>query len=157
MNYYALPISLGKVINGKRINDEIDIKESIHQNINVILRSFMLSYRYDSTFGCVLNNYQASTPPQNMTERVWREKMREDIQHNLKDMLTRYETRVDVRDVFVNMVRGIGKNNAVVNVQVQVSGNLSLGRREKFHYPDSEVSPDAQEVFPLNIPVGKMK
>lgn len=157
MNYYALPISLGKVIKGKHIDDEIDIKESIHQNINVILKSYMLSYRFDPTYGCVLNNYHASTPPQNMPERVWREKMREDIQNNLKDMLARYETRVDVRDVFINMVRGRGKRNSTVNVQVQVSGSLTLGRREKFHYPDSEVSPDAQEVFPLNIPVGKMK
>lgn len=157
MDYYAIPISLGKVITGKHIDDEVDIRESIHQNINLMLKSFFLSYRFDPTFGCVMNKYQASTPPQNVSERVWREKMRNDIQQNLKDMLSRYETRVDVRDVFINMVRGRGKRNATVNVQVQVSGNLTLGRREKFHYPDSEVSPDAQEVFPLNIPVGKMK
>ncbi len=157
MNYYPLPIPLGKIINGKNIHNEVDIRESIHQNINLILRSFFLSYRFDPGFGCVMNKYQASTPPQNLSERVWREQMRNHIQLNLQDMLSRYETRVDVREVFVNMVRGEGKNRATVNVQVQVTGDLTLGRREKFKYPDSEVSPDAQEVFPLNIPVGKMK
>ena len=157
MDYYAIPISLGKVINGKHIHEEVDVRESIHQNINLMLKSFFLSYRYDPGYGCVMNKYQASTPPQNVSERVWREQIRNEIQLNLKDMLVRYETRVNVRDVFINMVRGRGANRATVGVQVQVSGNLTLGRREKFHYPDSEVAPDAQEVFPLNIPVGKMK
>jgi hypothetical protein len=33
---------------------------------------------------------------------------------------------------------------------------MTLGRREKFNYPDSEVSEEAMEVLPLMIPVGKL-
>ncbi len=156
MDYYAIPIKLGEITRGKHLVGHVDVRNSIHQNINLILRTFSLSYRFDPTFGCVMNKYQAATPPQNMPERIWREKMREDIQNNLKDMLQRYETRINVKDVFIDMRKPTRGDKAIVNVKVQITGNLTLGRREKFNYPDSEVSEEAMEVLPLMIPVGKL-
>ncbi|MFT5183439.1 MAG: phage baseplate assembly protein W [Flavobacteriales bacterium] len=156
MNYYTMPIKLGEITKGKHLSGQVDIRESIHQNINLILRTFTLSYRFDPSFGCVMNKYQAATPPQNIPERMWREKMREDIQNNLKDMLQRYETRINVKDVFIDMRKPSRGDKAIVNVRVQIIGNMTLGRREKFNYPDSEVSEEAMEVLPLMIPVGKL-
>jgi hypothetical protein len=40
-------------------------------------------------------------------------------------------------------------------VKVDVFGQLTLGRKEQFHYPDNEVDDDAKEAFPLVIPVGR--
>ncbi len=156
MDYYAIPIKLGEITKGKQLAGALDIRESIHQNVNLILRTFSLSYRFDPSFGCIMNKFQAATPPQNLPERIWREKMREDIQENLKDMLQRYETRIKVKDVFIDMRRPHRGDKATVNVKVQIIGNLTLGRREKFNYPDSEVSEEAMEVLPLMIPVGKL-
>lgn len=157
MNYYSIPINLSEISRGKRHEGEVDLRESIHQNINLILRTFSLSYRFDPSFGCVLNKYQAATPPQKIPERIWREQMRESIQKNMKDMLMRYETRIHVKDVFIDMKKSRGRNKSVVNVKVQITGNLTLGRKEHFHFPDSEVSPEAQELLPLMIPIGKLK
>lgn len=154
---YPIPLDLAQVTRGKRVAIEEDVKKSIHQNINLILKTMSLSYRFDPSFGSILNKFQAATPPQKVPERIWREQMRESIQKNLKDMLRRYETRIRVKDVYIDMKKPKRGDKAIVNVQVMIDGHLMLGRKENFHYPDSEVSEEAQEVFPLMIPVGKMK
>lgn len=152
---YTIPIALGEVTRGRVLKQEADLKKSIHQNINLILRSLNLSYSYDPSFGSLMNKFQAATPPQRLPERLWRDEMRDAIQKNLKLMLSKYETRIDVKDVYVDLKKSTGRDKAKMNVRIQISGNLSLGRKEKFHYPDSMVSDEAQEVFPLMIPVGK--
>lgn len=158
MNYYSIPLRLDQIVRGTRKDEEVELRLAIHQNIRMILKAFSLSYRYDPTFGCVMNKYHASTPPQKQSERIWRESMRESIQENLKDMLQRYETRVRVQDLIIDMrPQKKSSHNAVMLVKVQISGQLTLGRKENFKYPDSEVSDDAKEVFPLMIPVGKGK
>ncbi len=157
MNYYTLPLNLAEITQGKRQEGEADLRLSIHQNINLILRTFCLSYRFDPSFGSVLHKFQAATPPQKIPERLWRSQMRETIQKNLKDMLMRYETRIQVKDVFIHMNKPKGSNKSIVNVRVQITGNLALGRKEQFHYPDSEVSSEAQEILPLMIPIGTLK
>ena len=157
MNYYPIPLNLADVTRGKRAAVEQDVRKSIHQNINLIVRTMSLSYRFDPSFGSILNKFQAATPPQKIPERIWREQMRESIQKNLKDMLTRYETRIEVKDVYIDMKKPVRGDKSVVHVKVVIDGHLLLGRKEKFHYPDSEVSEEAQEVLPLMIPVGKIK
>lgn len=155
MNYYFLPINLAEITRGKHQTEQVDLRMSIHQNINLILRTFTLRYRFDPSFGCIINKYQAATPPQKIPERIWRSQMREDIQNNLKDMLVRYETRIQVKDVFVEMKKQDKRDKTKVNVKVSITGNLNLGRKESFHFPDSEVSEEALEVLPLMIPIGK--
>lgn len=156
MNYYTIPLKIEEIIKGKNLEEEADVRESIHQNIQLMLKTLSLSYRFDPTFGCVMNKYHARTPPQNQAERAWRESLREAIQKNLKDMLTRYETRIKVTDVIVDMhPPRKGAQDPVVKVKVDIFGQLKLGRREQFHYPDREIDEGAQEVFPLEIPVGR--
>lgn len=154
MNYYAIPFRVDDIMKGKIKENEVETRVSIHENIRLILKTFTLSYRHDPTFGCVLNKYQASTPPQKRSERAWRENIREEIQKNLKDMLQRYETRIKVKDVMVELRSTKHKSNSsIMNVRIEVKGELTFGRRGKFHYPDSEIADEAKEVLPLMIPV----
>lgn len=105
-----------------------------------------------------MGKYHATTPPQKISERIWRENIRNEIQKNMKDMLTRYETRVKVTELGVGMnFPNKRSSDPSVNLQIRIEGELDLGRREHFHYPDREIDPNAQEVFPLRIPVGKIK
>lgn len=161
MNYYRIPLRVDKLIRGEKLYDEVDVRKSIHQNIEFILKSFTLSYRFDPAFGSVLNKYQATTPPQDKSDRAWRESIRQDIQKNLKDLFSRYETRVQIRDVIVdfttNSKRKRNIDNSLAKVSIQVVGQLTLGRRDTFYFPDSEVDEDAKEVFPLMIPLGKVR
>jgi len=159
MEYYGIPLRVDKLMRGDRLDDEVELKKSIHQNIEFILKAFTLSYRYDPTFGSVMNKYQATTPPQNTSDRAWRESIRQEIQKNLKDLFSRYETRIKIRDVNVDL-KNPGrrrKDNSLAQVSIQVKGQLTLGRRDNFKFPDSEVDEDAQEVFPLMIPLGKVR
>jgi len=156
MNYYSIPIKVAEIISGQRKNNEKELRAAIHQNIYLILKSFSLSYRFDPTFGSVMNKFHARTPPQRVSDRIWREDLRESIQNNLKDMLQRYETRIKIKDLIIDMEHSRVKNNPVVHVRVQLSGQLAIGRKEGFHFPDSEVAEEAMEVFPLMIPVGKI-
>jgi hypothetical protein len=143
------------LMNGRYL-EKVEVRKAIHQNVRLILESNVLCYRFDPVFGSVLNKYQAHTPTQKKNERIWREEMREDIQRNLKDMLQRYETRVLVKDAVVNLQDpAITDGEPVVKVKVDISGQLNIGRKENFHYPDSEVDDDAREALPLIIPVGK--
>jgi len=159
MNYYSIPLRVDKIMKGVHLHDELDLRKSIHQNIEFILRAFTLSFRFDPSFGSVMNKFQATTPPQNKTERAWRESIRQDIQKNLKDIFSRYETRVKIRDVIVDFTKSKARkiDNSLAHVSIQVIGNLTIGRKEAFHFPDSEVDEDAKEVFPLMIPMGKVK
>ncbi len=153
--YYTMPLKLVEVMRGEQL-DQMEIRKAIHQNIRLILKSMALSYRFDPTFGSLMNKYHAATPPQKKSTRVWREELRENIQKNLKDMLQRYETRLNITDVAIDMREpNFSENKPVVKVKVEVFGQLTLGRKEQFYYPDSEISEDAQEVLPLVIPIGR--
>lgn len=153
--YYSIPLKLDDVMRGKTLG-QTDIKKSIHENIKLIIKTLSLSYRFDPTFGSLLSKFHARTPPQRKSERLWREEMREMIQINVKDMLQRYETRLDITDVLVDLQEpSHSESRPMVKVKVDVFGQLTLGRRDQFHYPDSEIDEDAQEAFPLIIPVGK--
>lgn len=154
MEFYNIPLRINKIIKGDIVKDEIDLRESIHQNISLLLKTFFLSYRFDPSFGCILNKYQGSTPPQKQSKRAWRSDMQEAAQKNLEDMLKRYEKRIKVTEVIVDLDEtNFNINDSIVDVRVQVKGQLTLGRRENFHFPDSEIADEAQEVFPLMIPV----
>lgn len=155
-SYYSFPLKLNQVMKGKQL-EHVEIRKSIHQNIRLIIKSLSLSYRFDPTFGSLLNKYHARTPPQRRSERAWREEMRESIQKNILDMLMRYETRLEVTDVTVDLQFPKKEDNKpVVRARVDVYGELTLGRRDQFHYPDSEIEEDALDAFPLVIPVGKL-
>jgi predicted component of type VI protein secretion system len=156
MNYYSIPLQIEKVRKGLHL-EQVDVRKSIHQQIALMLKTLTLSYRFDPVFGSILNKYHAQTPPQRRSQRLWMEEMRERIQKNLLDLLVRYETRITVTDVFVDLVQpNPGDENPLMKVRVRIQGNLSIGRKEKFHYPDNQVDEDAQEAFPLLIPVGKI-
>ncbi|MEM9837466.1 MAG: GPW/gp25 family protein, partial [Bacteroidota bacterium] len=143
MNYYSLPIKTDRLLRGSLLEQE-DVRTSINQNINLILRSFALSYRYDASFGCVVHKLQASTPRQRQSDRAWRESLRREIEKNLKEMLQRYETRIKVSDVFVKLVEPKhAARKATIQVKVEVAGQLTLGRKEKYYWPDSEVEEEA--------------
>ena len=144
------------ILNKKDVHDSVDLRLSIHQNIELILHSFTLSYRFDPAFGSLINKYYASTPPQGRSERHWREAIREKIQANLREMLTKYETRVQIKTVNTELSKARRRDKTItMSVRIHLSGRLTIGRREQFHYPDSEVLEEAKEVFPLMIPVGK--
>ncbi len=150
-----MPIKLDEVMRGEPL-EQLDIRKAIHQNIKLMLKTMTLSYRFDPTFGSILNKYHACTPPQKRSERAWREEIREQLQKNIKDMLQRYETRMAITDVMVDLREpNYTETSPMVKVKVDVFGQLTLGRKEQFHYPDSEIDEDAQEAFPLVIPVGK--
>lgn len=157
MEYYTIPLQVNKIMKGKRVYNDIELRHSIHQNISMILKGFSLSYRFDPTYGCIMNKYHAFTPPQHISERIWRESLRELIQKNLKDLFQRYETRVKISNLTVEMEQPkISDKNSMVLVKVELSGKLTIGRKEMFHFPDSEIADEAQEVFPMMLPVGKI-
>lgn len=158
MQYYRIPLRCDLLMSGHHLSEEAEAKESIHQNIKLILESFTQTYSFDPSFGSVISKFQACTPPQDESERVWRENIRQEIQRNLMDMMTRYETRITVTDVGVSMSFPQKRSSdPSVNLRISIEGQLNLGRNERFHYPDSEIAPGAQEVFPLRIPVGRVK
>jgi len=152
MEYYNIPLKVDKILKGKNIDNEVDIREAIHQNIRLIIKSLFLEYRFDPTFGSLINKKQGVSAPQKESTRKWKDKIREDVQKNLKDMLQRYEQRIKVNDVMVNINLG-GKyvSDPIARVEVKVHGQLTIGKREDFYYPDSEVEGQEQGVFPLNI------
>lgn len=158
MQYYRIPLRCDLLMQGQHLSEEAEAKESIHQNIKLILESFTQSYSFDPSFGSVISKYQACTPPQDESERIWRENIRQEIQRNLMDMMTRYETRITVTDLGVSMSFPQKRSSdPSVNLRISIEGQLNLGRNERFHYPDSAIAPGAQEVFPLRIPVGRVK
>lgn len=144
---------------GEQQFDDKELRASIHQNIEFILKAFTMSYRFDPTFGSIMNKFQAQTPPQKKSDRAWRESIRESIQTNLKEMFRKYETRIRIRDVIVDLdnPRVRKRDNSLAMVSIQVIGHLTLGRRDTFYFPDSEIAEEAQEIFPLLIPIGKSK
>lgn len=157
MEFYKIPLRCNELMNGSNLSKEVETRFSIHQNINLILNSFTQTYKFDPSFGSVIGKYHACTPPQGESERIWRDNIRQEIQRNLKDMLTRYETRILVTDVGVSMSFPNKKSSdPSVILKISIEGKLNLGRNESFHYPDREVDPGASEVFPLRIPVGRI-
>jgi predicted component of type VI protein secretion system len=155
MPFYEFPLKTGAVMRGKQANS-IEIRAAITQNLKLLLRTMSLRYDFDPSYGSVLNKQQYVTPPQK-GENTWRNNMKEAIQNNLKMLLTEYEPRLKITDVWVNMEENknaTDKLTGIVLVRVGVEGNLTLGRKEKYRFPDSEVEAEAKEAFPLYIPVG---
>jgi predicted component of type VI protein secretion system len=154
MKYYSLPLKVGNLIVGKKA-EMIDIQASVQQNIRLILKTMPLEYGYDSMFGSVLNKFQYATPPQKTGEGKWRIQLRESIRKNLKFLLEEYEPRLKIEDVLVNLSEPMqNAKEAIVLVKVIIKGELTLGRKEIFHFPDNQVDSEAKSVFPLMIPIG---
>ncbi|MEO0044637.1 MAG: Baseplate wedge protein gp25 [Bacteroidota bacterium] len=154
MNYYALPLKVDRIITGKKL-ETVDIQTSVQQNIRLILKTMPLEYAYDAMFGSVLNKFQYATPPQKAGQLLWRNGLRESIRKNLKFLLEEYEPRLKIEDVLVNLSEPIqNAKEAIVLVKVTIKGELALGRKEIFHFPDSQIDSEAKSVFPLMIPIG---
>jgi predicted component of type VI protein secretion system len=154
MKYYSLPLNVGNLITGKRV-ETVDIQTSVQQNIRLILKTMPLEYSYDAMFGSVLNKFQYATPPQKAGEGKWRIQLREAIRKNLKFLLEEYEPRLKMEDVLVNLSEPIqNSKEAIVLVKVIIKGELTLGRKEIFHFPDNQFDSEAKAVFPLMIPIG---
>ncbi len=155
MQFYKIPITCSTLTAGKAAG-RVSVRESIHENIRILLKSFFLSYRFDPTFGSVINRFQGSTRPNTKRDVLWRAEIKRQIKENLESLLQRYERRIEVDKVMVQLLSPDKySKNENVYVKVEVRGILSLGRREKFHFPDREIVDEAREVFPLSIPVGK--
>jgi hypothetical protein len=121
----------------------------------LILKTMPLQYGYDPLFGSALNKFQYATPPQKNGEKKWRIDLREAIRKNLKALLIVYEPRLKIDDVIIELLDPlVSDNNALVCIKIEIKGDLTLGRKEKFYFPDSALDPDAPSVFPLIIPVG---
>lgn len=152
---------------GKRA-DKLDIRASVTQNLKLLLKTMPLRYGFDPSYGSILNKLQFVTPPINKEKRKkiaekedWHEKTRENIEKNLNALLTEYEPRLQIKDVKVRLQVAQNRANSdtmleLVIVCVEVEGNLTVGRKEKYEFPDSEVADDAKEIFPLYIPVGSL-
>jgi predicted component of type VI protein secretion system len=154
MNYYALPLKAGLLMQGKRA-EQVDIRVSVRQNIRLILKTMPLEYGFDLVFGSVLNKFQYATPPQKNGEKKWRVELREAVRKNLKYLLMEYEPRLKIDDVIIDLREPIStENTAIVLVKVEIKGYVILGRKEAFHFPDSELDSETQNIFPLAIPVG---
>lgn len=54
-HYYTLPFDASSLV-GKRRHSVCDIKESIQINVNLILRTHLREYRFDSSYGCLIWN-----------------------------------------------------------------------------------------------------
>jgi predicted component of type VI protein secretion system len=154
MKYYSLPLKVGNLIVGKKA-EMIDIQTSVQQNIRLILKTMPLEYGYDAMFGSVLNKFQYATPPQKAGEKRWRDVLREAIRKNLKNLLEEYEPRLKIEDVLINLSEPMqNTKEAIVLVKVVIKGELTLGRKEIFHFPDNQLDSEAKSVFPLMIPIG---
>jgi predicted component of type VI protein secretion system len=154
MKYYSLPLKVSNLMAGKKV-ETIDIQTSVQQNIRLILKTMPLEYGYDAMFGSVLNKFQYATPPQKAGEGNWRKQLREAIRKNLKFLLEEYEPRLKIEDVLINLSEPMqNAREAIVLVKVIIKGELTLGRKEIFHFPDNQVDSEAKSVFPLMIPIG---
>ena len=54
-NYYTLPFDAGSLMEKKR-HPAWEIKESIQINVNLILKTHLHEYRFDSSYGCMIWN-----------------------------------------------------------------------------------------------------
>jgi predicted component of type VI protein secretion system len=137
--YYTLPFDVLRLEEGTL--PKIGLVESIRQHISLLLSSMPGSYYASPYFGTWLNKQHFQLPDRMGSEKKMEQELKDVFQENLKQLIGKYEPRLQVRDLevklktpdhsFLSKVKKEGK----LIFEIQVTG-LILGK-EEFSFVDS--------------------
>lgn len=132
--YHKIPLNIGDLLEKKDL-PSCSLKESIAQNIYLLVTTKLGECRYDYTYGCELwdMDFELIT-----NENKWTEKVTKSLEESLKNHEKRlYETKVEVL-VSEQTLPNTSKNVMRVKkkLDINVKGMVSE-TREEFYYNQS--------------------
>jgi phage baseplate assembly protein W len=132
--YHKIPLNIGDLLEKKDL-PSCSLKESIAQNIYLLVTTKLGECRYDYTYGCELwdMDFELIT-----NENKWTEKVTKSLEESLKNHEKRlYQTKVEV---LVSEQTLPNRSNNVIRVKkkldINVKGMVSE-TREEFYYNQS--------------------
>jgi phage baseplate assembly protein W len=100
MKYYALPFDARRAT---RELPKTDVEESVRQHIRLLLLTMPGSFRFSPWFGSWLNKHHHRLPDKRKGEKKLENELKEKLQANLRQLLSRYEPRLALHDVEVTV------------------------------------------------------
>jgi phage baseplate assembly protein W len=106
--FYAIPFRTEQL--GARDSlQKCSLKDSIRQNIRVLLLTPPGRFRYDPYYGCRIHWYQFMTSNHAMQGKKEEDQFRLKLQENLKELIRRFEPRIELTDLEVDMRQDPGE------------------------------------------------
>jgi phage baseplate assembly protein W len=137
--YHKIPLNIGDLLEKKDL-PSCSLKESIAQNIYLLVTTKLGECRYDYTYGCELwdMDFELIT-----NENKWTEKVTKSLEESLKNHENRlYQTKVEVL-VSEQILPNISKNIVRVKkkLDINVKGMITETREEFFYNQSLFLSP----------------
>ncbi|CAA9228778.1 MAG: hypothetical protein AVDCRST_MAG56-837 [uncultured Cytophagales bacterium] len=101
MKYYALPFDARQAT---RQLPKTDVEESVRQHIRLLLLTMPGSFRFSPWYGGWLNKHHYRLPDKRKGEKKLENELKEKLQANLRQLLTRYEPRLVLHEVEVTVI-----------------------------------------------------
>ncbi|MBK8492212.1 MAG: GPW/gp25 family protein [Saprospirales bacterium] len=133
--FYSMPFRT-ELLGKKGSLEKCSLADSIRQNIRVLLLSPPGRYRYDPFLGCKIHRFQFMANNRAMEGRKEEDLFRLDLQENIKQLIQRYEPRILLSDVEVELrqdpseqipwksKRATWSNKSVIQVIVSIKGKV---------------------------------
>ena len=133
--FYSIPFQTEQL--GKKGSlQKCELADSIRQNIRMLLLTPPGRYRFDPFLGCKIHWFQFMANNRMMEGRKEEDQFRMDLQENIKQLIQRYEPRVQLSDVEVDLrqdpaehipwktKRANWNGNPVIQVIVSIKGRI---------------------------------
>lgn len=133
--FYSMPFRTEQ-LGRKGSFEKCSLLDSIRQNIRVLLLTPPGRYRYDPFLGCRIHWFQFLANNRAMEGKKEEDRFRLELQENIKMLIQRYETRIDLAEVEVEMRQdpsaykpwasktGRWKDKHVIQVIVNIRGRI---------------------------------
>ncbi len=102
--FYKMPFNVGAIITGQGRLEKNNLADSVRQNLRLLLTTPPMRVEFAPIYGCKLHWSQFLTNNRMMDEEVRLEdSFKVKIEQNVKALIQRYEQRIDLKEVIVDL------------------------------------------------------
>ena len=100
--YFTLPFRAERLTKKGKLNKS-DLQASVRQNLRLLLITPPMRVRFDSNYGCLVHWQQFLASNRAMESKREEDDFQHKMEENIKELVSKFEPRVEIRDVMVTI------------------------------------------------------
>lgn len=124
--FYKMPFNVHALVGGQGRLEKTNLVDSIRQNLRLLLATPPMRVEFAPNYGCKIHWSQFLTSNRMMDEEIRLEdSFKIKIEQNIKDLIQRYEQRIELKEVTIDLRYAIGDHQAWLPPKRQkIKGNV---------------------------------
>lgn len=124
--FYKMPFNVHALVSGQGRLEKTNLVDSIRQNLRLLLATPPMRVEFAPIYGCKIHWSQFLTSNRMMDEEIRLEdSFKIKIEQNIKDLIHRYEQRIELKEVVIDLRYAIGDHQVWLPPKRQkIKGNV---------------------------------